>query len=872
MTGEAIANRVSAWGKYESNSSFHCLEHHCADVAACFEILFKEPVLKKRFERAAGVDHLGAVTEARLTVIAFLHDFGKINSGFQFKILDRCNLPSNPPPKSGHIGEAFYCVEQQHICEALGFYEMYDKWGEAIESLLCATLSHHGRPPSRSNYFGSGPSALWKPFNCYDPRFAAERLLKCCKMWFPRAFEDGPKLPQTPALAHLFAGIVAIADQIGSARDEFPFESTPDNTYIERARKQARIAMQNRGFCRENRPEQCSPIEFTRIFDFKSLHPMQTAIANAPNYCQLLILESETGSGKTEAALIRYISLWREGIVDGLYFAVPTRAAAKQLHQRINRALGRLFPPKSWSEVVLAIPGYLKSGAVRGYPEENYKIFWEDQPDEEIRAARWSAECARKFLSATNAVGTVDQALLGTLKVKWAHFRSASLARNLLIVDEVHASDTYMTELLRQLVHDHIGLGGHAMLMSATLGTSAKFAFCNQSIRGNLPSIQESKLEPYPALTLVKNGKSKVQIFDPVNTSKVVDVRLKPWINKPEQIAELALSKAREGGNVLVIRNTVSSAQAVFKALSANTGSEYLLKVNGIHTLHHSRFAVEDRNRLDDSVEEFLGKHRGNSGCIVIGTQTLEQSLDIDSDFLISDLCPIDVLLQRIGRLHRHLNTVRSPSMLQPHCIVLEPDDEIAIGLDGKLLAHGLGISKSSGRGIYRNLLSVELTRNLIAENSEWKLPEMNRMLVEQATHPDIIEQRANTLGGAWIENEQKIFGVFSAERQQAKFHLLNRTQEKFNDCLEFPDIDEHVRTRLGEDGPRLKLETAIPGPFGSEVQTFNFPAHLLNPEDLTLNNKNIGSENISRVTDDGFYIEFEQTSFRYDHLGLNKC
>ena len=858
----------SAWGKFESSSSFHCLEHHCADVAACFEILIKEPVLKKRFERAAGVDHLDAVTEARLTAIAFLHDFGKINSGFQFKILDRCNLPSNPPPKSGHIGEAFYCLEQQNICDALGIYEMCDKWGEGIESLLRATLSHHGRPPSRSNFNGSGPSELWKPFNRYDPRLAAERLLKCCKMWFPIAFEDGPKLPRTPALAHLFAGIVAIADQIGSARDHFPFESTPDDTYIERARKQASIAMQNRGFCRKNRPEQCSPIEFTRLFDFNSLHPMQTAVANAPDDCQLLILESETGSGKTEAALIRYISLWREGLVDGLYFAVPTRAAAKQLHYRINSVLRRLFPPETWSEVVLAIPGYLKSGTVRGYPEEDYKTFWEDRPDEEIRAARWSAECARKFLSATNAVGTVDQALLGTLKVKWAHFRSASLARSLLVVDEVHASDTYMIELLRQLVHDHLHLGGYVMLMSATLGTSAKFSFCNKSLRSRYPCIHKSKLAPYPALTLVKNWKSKVHIFDPMNTSKVVDIRLKPWIKKPEIIAELALSKARNGGKVLVIRNTVSTAQAVFEAISTGAGSEFLLYVNGKHTLHHSRFAVEDRNRLDDAVEEFLGKNRKDKGCIVIGTQTLEQSLDIDADYLISDLCPADVLLQRVGRLHRHPETIRTPSMLQPTCIVLEPDDDISVGLDGQLLAHGLGTRKSGSQGIYRNLLSLELTRNLIAENPEWKIPEMNRMLVEQATHPEVIEQRATTLGGDWIENELKNFGVSSAKRQQAKYHLLDRTQEKFDDCLEFPDIDELVRTRLGEDGPRLKLETAVTGPFGSDVQTFNFPAHMLKPEELTVDNKHIGSENVS-VNKDGIYIRFEHTSFHYDHSGL---
>ena len=138
----------------------------------------------------------------------------------------------------------------------------------------------------------------------------------------------------------------------------------------------------------------------------------RSAASAAPLDRPLLILESETGSGKTEAAVLRFAGLWRAGLVDGLYFAVPTRAAAKQLHGRVRRGLDRLLPPAAHVQTVLAVPGYLVAGDAEGSRVEKFEVFWEDEPDEQTRLARWSAESARKFLSAPAAVGRVDQVLL----------------------------------------------------------------------------------------------------------------------------------------------------------------------------------------------------------------------------------------------------------------------------------------------------------------------------------------------------------------------------------------------------------------------------------------------------------------------------
>ena len=852
------------WGKGGGESASHRLEHHCADVAACFEALLGESVLRRRFANAVGWADLDRVTRTRLAVLAFFHDFGKLNTGFQFQKVEG---RSGAPKKAGHIKEALWACKHKGVLSALGFPELATSWGlDGLEQLLAATLAHHGRPARLPNTSGKGPPEIWRPFAAYDPLAAARRLNKLSREWFPVAFESGPDLPANPALAHLFAGVLVTADQIGSNKDLFPFVPDPDPRYIDRARERARDAIGKLGFSRAGWPAKAPEADFQTLFGHTSPRPLQSAVAEAPRDRPLLILESETGSGKTEAAVMRFAELWRAGLVDGLYFALPTRAAAAQLHTRVDGALKRLFPAEAGLETVLAIPGYLKAGEATGWRVGKFEVEWVDDPGDGRHLARWSAESARKFLSATAAVGTVDQALLAGLKVKWAHFRGSALARSLLVVDEVHASDAYMTEILRALIQSHLDIGGHALLMSATLGSAARDAFVVRgSRRGRRVNLAQAKQVPYPVLTLADHsGRRDSKSFEATGYNKRVAIADKPIMGDPSRIAALALAEADRGAKVLVVRNTVKQAQAVYGELLTQGGEPLCLRAGGGPALHHSRFAVEDRELLDAAVEKTLGKERASGGRIIIGTQTLEQSLDIDADLLVSDLCPVDVLLQRIGRVHRHESTERPKGFAEPKCVVLVPENGLESGLDGGLLQYGLGMSRDGG--IYRDLRVLELTRRLVMAPPVWVIPRDNRMLVEEGTHPERLEALEEELGPAWKELAQDADGRAAAERKVARGHVIDRGKP-FTD-LEYPDSDDAIRTRLGEDGPRIKLAEAVVGPFGQLVRTFNLPQHLFHSGEGMPSKEEIEGARAD-PSPEGVILRIGSRSFRYDRAGI---
>lgn len=190
------------WGKYDKGLT-HRLEHHCADVAACFEALVEEPLLRRRFDEAAGGGGLHDVTLSRLTVLAFLHDFGKVSAGFQFKVGGRRR---GVPRHQGHLKPFFWACQRPEVFARVGLNQLL-AWGDGLHQLLRGALAHHGRPIAGPSIEHEGPPEIWRPVQGYDydPITAGRELFRRAQAWFREAFGQGPELPGNPALAHLFA-------------------------------------------------------------------------------------------------------------------------------------------------------------------------------------------------------------------------------------------------------------------------------------------------------------------------------------------------------------------------------------------------------------------------------------------------------------------------------------------------------------------------------------------------------------------------------------------------------------------------------------------------------------------------------------------
>lgn len=832
----------NAWGKSDRDGAFHALEAHSMDVAAVFAALCRLPVIDERLDRLAGRRLLAGDID-RLAALVYLHDLGKLMPGFQAKARPELSCPANV----NHSSAGALLLERAFKIPGhpLGSVaQVIGGWGEAVEELMMAIFAHHGRPISPMS--GDDP----RPVAGYDMAAAVRDYLGLWTRAFP-VLHGGEPLPGRPAFVHMVAGLAALADWVGSDRRFFDFVARPELDYCEHARRCAADALQTIGL---DRAGACPATDFASVAGGTfAPRAAQAMVGEADPYVSpLLILEAETGSGKTEAAIWRFVLLHAAGLVSGLYFAVPTRAAARQLHRRVNAAMRRLFGAEA-PEAVLAIAGQLLAGDAEGQRLPGFETRWEDATGPQ--PARWAAEHATRFLAAPIAVGTVDQAMLAGLQVKHAHLRGAALARSLLVIDEVHSSDEFSSEILAKLLNSHLAAGGQAMLMSATLGSRARSRFLGQP----QPDLQTAIAAPYPALWSL--GTPYPAASDDDGRRKAVRMERLATMD-PAATAARAIALAQRGARVLVIRNTVMQAVATFDAVLVAGGGDLLMQAGGGPALHHSRFAAEDRALLDQAVETLLAprKDRPATGAIAIGSQTLEQSLDICADYLISDLCPVDVLLQRLGRLHRH-DLPRPMGFDAPQCLVLCPEE----GLDPltkPAFVNGLGAwSPKDGtiQGIYLDLACLSLTEDLIVTCPLWAIPAMNRELVERATHPEARAAEIARRGPAWADYETRVLGREASHRGQAQNWLLRR-DKRFPD--RFPDAEESVQTRLGAQGPMLTFAPGTIGPFGQEITHLTLPAHW---GGLTVPDTSVTAE----ATAEGLRVKLGEAVVLYGRAGL---
>ncbi len=872
-----ISDPLRHWAKSdrENPNRIHPLEHHLADVGACLEEILKQPTVRKRLARAGGLNDLDEITIARLCAFAALHDIGKVNLGFQTQIWPRSERPRGVS-RAGHTLDLTPILrgddrDSMWFFDSLGWEEMLnwdDRGGETVCDLMIATLSHHGSPLNLHSATPQPNSAIWRDFGELSPRECVENVARLLRTkWFPSAFsEDAPPLPSAPAFQHHFLGLLILADWIGSNEKWFEYVSEYDENYIEKARSRAERAINQIGL---NLTEQRSRFSvaptFKKLFGFDKPNAMQQIASDAsPDRLssEVVIIESETGSGKTEAALTRFAQMYKAGLVDGIYFALPTRSAASQIWRRVRRFTKNLYPGYA-PDVTLAVPGYLHRAQKHGAGLQDYPVWWDRSYHDEIA---WAAENPKRYLAAQIAVGTVDQAMMGALRIKHSHLRAACLSRNLLVIDEVHASDRYMSEILAALLRIHTGAGGYALLMSATLGSVARARWLSNS---ETPELDESVKAPYPAISFSEDG--EILSSGESAQNKSVSVSSSSIMSDFDAVARLALEAAVSGAKVLVVRNTVDYAirtQQALERVASNEERGPLFSLNGVLTLHHGRFAVADRRELDSRIENLLGNPRPSGGLVVVGTQTLEQSLDIDADLLITDLCPADVLLQRIGRLHRHdRNDPNRPhGYSEPRCVTLTPSDgDLSPLLKSGLNANGLG---PKGH-VYEDLRIIEATRRLIAKYPEWHIPEMNRELVERSTHPEALDTIAREMGDDWITHSLEIEGLRMSDGQSARLSIA-RHDKRFHgdngDTL-FPGREEKIRTRLGDDRIDIEIESPQASPLrtGKQIDGLAVSKSWLPDDPLP------ESVETAKTHEGGFVFSIGERHFRYDRLGLQR-
>ncbi|MGH9754091.1 MAG: CRISPR-associated helicase Cas3' [Blastocatellia bacterium] len=677
---------------------FHPLICHMLDVAVVAREMWRSllaEVARRRIAQSLRLTPEGA--ETWITYLAALHDLGKASPAFQLrkeaehllKIYEELGKPPNIEAKDCPHGRVT-AGEAPEILE-----EKFGMERQTADRLSVIIGGHHGTFPTSYELENGCPvagvgAAKWK-------RLRRELALKLGEL-FGVSKEEAPRACDH-ASAMFIAGLVSVADWIGSNSDFFPylvgdFESLPTldpAEYLRRAEANAQKPLSHLGWMGWRQPEES--LTFSRLFDFiPSPRPLQQAAIDlagkliAPG---IVIIEAPMGEGKTEAAL--YLAD-RWGVAPGprgCYVALPTQATSNQMFTRVRDFLAARYPTDNVNLQLLHGHAALSS-EFRLLRENGDKVFnLESVCGEEgcgaqgasVVAAEWFTHRKRGLL-APFGVGTVDQALLAVLQTRHVFVRLFGLAHKVVIVDEVHAYDAYMSKLLERLLEWLAALGSPVVLLSATLPNEKRIALLKAYLRGlnrELSAEEEGQLDTgYPRLSWAsanQQGARTVDVSDRIRRTLKIE-----WVDESVPLGERLKAALSDGGCAAVICNTVNRAQQVYLSLKPYFDEAEL-------DLFHARYMFKDRDQREKRALTDFGKEGatikfddGEERTVrrpfrkaLVATQVIEQSLDLDFDLMVSDCAPVDLILQRSGRLHRH-DRSRPEKLSQPTLWIRQPE------------------------------------------------------------------------------------------------------------------------------------------------------------------------------------------------------
>ncbi|HEX8237987.1 MAG TPA: CRISPR-associated helicase Cas3' [Abditibacteriaceae bacterium] len=794
------------WAK---SDPYHQLWRHLLDVAAVVQVLWP---------RFGPVETMPPRWAA---YICALHDVGKADPYFQNKneslaaeLRAFIEIPSRDDKRIQDTMSDIqrYFRHEARSSEWLQAHLMKQHgWGKPATDVTTMAISgHHGTFGERTY---EEQNACPKQYATWQP--LREELAQMLWTVLEPPSYTSKEFAHAVTTGMMLSGLVILADWIASNHEVFNYRTlhchNEPQKYFEASRELAQQTIDRLELLPV--PQTVAPkLAFEHVWPLlpKELRPSQQALQDlilqggiAPG---LAIIEAQMGEGKTEAAIYLAEHWNAQRHTSGAYVALPTQATSNQMHGRYRKYLQdrrpgqhtRLVHGMAWlvDEASRAEPSLVNEGAT---PAEEAAL------ENERRMFHEWFRPLRRALLASDGVGTVDQALMAALHVKFGALRLLGLRSKVLIVDEVHAYDAYMNTILKHLLQWCRALEIPVILLSATLSHRQKQELI-AAYGGRTQELTSDQPEAYPLLTFVATD----------GTTRTVEVESKQhrtldliphvgWLDNVDAIAELALKRIESGGCACVLMNSVKGAQDVFSAvqrLLKNKADKALAKENLI--LFHARFRAEAREEIEKLIEARFGKDATLEAgtrpqrALVIGTQVLEQSLDIDFDFFISQLAPVDLLLQRSGRMWRHKR--KRPFGQKPTLEVLLPPAGIwEFGVSQKIYAPEVLLR----------------TLGVLHGREEIKLPWQFRPLIEAVYSeqiPDLSPVPPEIISEAAAKHHAKV----SIEAGKAKLHLLPSPSSRSFDMKRrtADESDEQeganylrASTRLGNDSrPALLL------------------------------------------------------------------
>lgn len=668
----------------------------------------------------------GRLFPEALQSLAGLHDIGKVNPLFLRKLLNA--LPETDPIRCDW--EAYLADLPKGLVEKGHWYGSYQTVRSLTKSRADAEIvgRHHDVWVRSLVPINDRDAALGGPEWAAVRRALAEEIVEQLTGGvIPKPTDDEEALE---AQKQAWQGLIVLADWIASQVEQ-PVEAGTEQAMAQRLVKEA-------GFLPV---EMADDLSFEKVFSFAP-RPAQASFLALYAGPGVYVLEAPTGYGKTEAALGLACRALQAGDASGVYFALPTQLTSNRIYDRFRSFVASISPQGRGVALIHSGARLMK-----------VKMGKEAEP-----GGTWFSTNRRALLSPF-AVGTVDQALLSELPVRFGCLRAAGLLGKVVIFDEVHSYDAYTSTLLASLIERLKNLGAVVVVLSATLTHAAKAKLLHLE-----PDAQARESSPI-VFTRIAAGTAEAATSSlPLRAEDQHPVHVTLLENDEAQEAfKEAVRRAEAGQQVLWIENTVDEAQQAFAAFQAQGCEAGLL---------HSRFRFIDRTKLEEQWTSCFGKagkaKRSEAGRILVGTQVLEQSLDLDADFLVTRLAPMDLLVQRMGRLWRHQDTQRPAGCSRAEAWVLAAPEKRSRFNAETPAANQFGISGLvyPPYVLYRTL---EVLRLQIQKSTDLALPSAVRELLEavyeerEESNPEIASMKTEFADAAQKLSDTALGALASA-------------------------------------------------------------------------------------------------------------